>query len=176
MTKEQLRMQMLAGIITESQYKAKLEEEDSMGKIGKSYPAPGTEKTSDPIPSPSSSPIESSEESEKKQLTKKARDLYEDIVMNGKLSGSDYLDIIVKNSISDNILEKIAKENGGSLGIGLHKIIKSKFLPKKELKEVIRKLEDAFKILKTSKKYEVDFYYYGWDNIKGKWYDSREED
>lgn len=42
MTKEQLRMQMLAGIITESQYKAKLEEEDVMGKIGKSYPAPGS--------------------------------------------------------------------------------------------------------------------------------------
>ena len=36
-------MQMLAGIITESQYKAKLEEEDSMGKIGKSYAAPGYE-------------------------------------------------------------------------------------------------------------------------------------
>jgi hypothetical protein len=43
MTKEQLRMQMLAGIITESQYKEKMEEEDSMGRIGKSYPAPGTE-------------------------------------------------------------------------------------------------------------------------------------
>jgi hypothetical protein len=34
---------MLAGIITESQYKAKLEEEDSMGKIGKAYAAPGYE-------------------------------------------------------------------------------------------------------------------------------------
>jgi hypothetical protein len=31
MTQEQLRMQMLAGIITEGQYKAKLNEEDSMG-------------------------------------------------------------------------------------------------------------------------------------------------
>ena len=40
MTQEQLRMQMLAGIITEGQYKEKLEEEDSMGKIGNSYPAP----------------------------------------------------------------------------------------------------------------------------------------
>jgi hypothetical protein len=40
MNKEQLRMQMLAGIITESQYKEKMEEVDSMGKIGKSYPAP----------------------------------------------------------------------------------------------------------------------------------------
>ena len=47
MTKEQLRMQMLAGIITESQYKEKMEEVDSMGRIGKSYPAPGTEKASD---------------------------------------------------------------------------------------------------------------------------------
>jgi hypothetical protein len=176
MTKEQLRMQMLAGIITESQYKEKMEEVDSMGRIGKSYPAPGTEKTPDSTQSSSSSPIESSEESEKKQLRKKARDLYEDIVTNSKLRGSDYLDIIVQNSISDNILEKIAKENGGSLGIGLHKIIKSKFLPKKELKKITLQLEDAFKILKTSKKYEVDFYYYGWDNIKGKWYDSREED
>ena len=43
MTKEQLRMQMLAGIITESQYKEEIEELDSMGKIGKSYPAPGAE-------------------------------------------------------------------------------------------------------------------------------------
>ena len=41
MTQEQLRMQMLAGIITEGQYKAKLQEEDTMGKIGKSYPVPG---------------------------------------------------------------------------------------------------------------------------------------
>jgi hypothetical protein len=40
---EKLRMQMLAGIITESQYKEKMEEVDSMGKIGKSYPAPGSE-------------------------------------------------------------------------------------------------------------------------------------
>ena len=47
MNKEQLRMQMLAGIITESQYKAKLEEEDSMGKIGKSYPAPGYDSDDD---------------------------------------------------------------------------------------------------------------------------------
>jgi len=38
--KETLRMQMLAGVITESQYKIKLEEEDSMGRIGNSYPAP----------------------------------------------------------------------------------------------------------------------------------------
>ena len=42
MTKEQLRMQMLAGIITESQYKEEIEELDSVGKIGKSYPAPST--------------------------------------------------------------------------------------------------------------------------------------
>jgi len=41
MTQEQLRMQFLSGIITESQYKEKMEEIDSMGKIGKSYPAPG---------------------------------------------------------------------------------------------------------------------------------------
>ncbi len=34
-------MQMLAGIITESQYKEEIEELDSMGKIGKSYPSPG---------------------------------------------------------------------------------------------------------------------------------------
>jgi hypothetical protein len=40
MNKEFLHMQKLAGIITESEYKAKLEEADVMGKIGKSYPAP----------------------------------------------------------------------------------------------------------------------------------------
>ena len=34
MTQEQLRMQMLAGIITEGQYKAILNEEDSTGKVG----------------------------------------------------------------------------------------------------------------------------------------------
>ena len=42
MNKEQLRMQMLAGIITEGQYKEKMEEEEVRGKIGKSYPAPGS--------------------------------------------------------------------------------------------------------------------------------------
>jgi len=42
MTQEQLRMQMLAGIITESQYKEKLKEEETMGKVTKSYPAPST--------------------------------------------------------------------------------------------------------------------------------------
>lgn len=42
-TEETLRLQKLAGIITESQYKEKMEEVDSMGKIGKSYPAPGYE-------------------------------------------------------------------------------------------------------------------------------------
>ena len=47
MTKEQLRMQMLAGIITESQYKEEIEEIDSMGKIGKSYPAPGFDSVPD---------------------------------------------------------------------------------------------------------------------------------
>jgi hypothetical protein len=34
---------MLAGIITESQYKAKLEEEEVTGKVGKQYAAPGYE-------------------------------------------------------------------------------------------------------------------------------------
>jgi hypothetical protein len=33
---------MLAGILTESQYKEKIEEIDSYGKVGKSYPAPST--------------------------------------------------------------------------------------------------------------------------------------
>ena len=52
MTKEQLRMQMLAGIITEGQYKEKLEEEDSMGMVGKSYGAdsiPSDEKVDGPM-------------------------------------------------------------------------------------------------------------------------------
>jgi len=44
MTQEQLRMQVLAGIITEGQYKEKMEEEDSMGKVGNSYPAPKLSK------------------------------------------------------------------------------------------------------------------------------------
>jgi uncharacterized protein YpuA (DUF1002 family) len=39
MNNEFLKMQKLAGLITESEYKAKIEEEDVMGKIGKSYPA-----------------------------------------------------------------------------------------------------------------------------------------
>jgi hypothetical protein len=47
MTQEQLRMQMLAGIITEGQYKEKMEEVDSMGKIKKSYPAPGFDSVPD---------------------------------------------------------------------------------------------------------------------------------
>jgi hypothetical protein len=43
MIKEQLRWKMLAGIITETQYKEKIEEIDSMGRVGKSTPAPGYE-------------------------------------------------------------------------------------------------------------------------------------
>ena len=42
MTQEQLRMQMLAGIITEGQYKEKMDEADSYSRVGKSYPAPST--------------------------------------------------------------------------------------------------------------------------------------
>ena len=48
MNNEFLKMQKLAGLITESEYKAKLEEEDVMGRIGKSYPAPGTKTSSEP--------------------------------------------------------------------------------------------------------------------------------
>ena len=44
MTNEQLRMQMLAGIITEGQYKEEVEEIEVRGKIGKSYSAPSTPK------------------------------------------------------------------------------------------------------------------------------------
>jgi hypothetical protein len=40
MNKEFLKMQKLAGLITESEYKEKVEEEEVRGKIGKSYPAP----------------------------------------------------------------------------------------------------------------------------------------
>jgi hypothetical protein len=40
MNKEFLHMQKLAGIITESEYAAKIEELEVRGKIGKSYPAP----------------------------------------------------------------------------------------------------------------------------------------
>ena len=43
MTQEQLRMQMLAGIITEGQYKEKMEEVDSYGTLGNQYPSPGYE-------------------------------------------------------------------------------------------------------------------------------------
>jgi hypothetical protein len=42
MNKETLRMQMLAGIITEGQYKKEVEEIDSRGKVGKQYAAPST--------------------------------------------------------------------------------------------------------------------------------------
>ena len=42
MNNEFLYMQKLAGLITESEYKAKMEELDVTGKVGKSYPAPGT--------------------------------------------------------------------------------------------------------------------------------------
>ena len=56
MNKEQLRMQMLAGIITEGQYKEKMEEVDSMGKIGNSYPAPKSMSSTTTSPSPSFTP------------------------------------------------------------------------------------------------------------------------
>ena len=117
MNKEQLRMQMLAGIITEGQYKKEVEEIEVRGKIGKSYPSPGSTE-------PSSTPPESPEG---EQLRKKGRDLYEYIIMHKNLSGDDYLDALLKNSISDDTLQKIADENGGSLGSGMHKIIKSLF-------------------------------------------------
>jgi hypothetical protein len=50
MNNEFLKMQKLAGLITESEYKEKVEEEEVRGKIGKSYPAPGTETSSEPAP------------------------------------------------------------------------------------------------------------------------------
>jgi hypothetical protein len=50
MNNEFLKMQKLAGLITESEYKEKIEEEEVRGKIGKSYPAPGTETSSEPAP------------------------------------------------------------------------------------------------------------------------------
>jgi len=40
MNKEFLHMQKLDGIITESEYAAKIEELEVRGKVGKSYPAP----------------------------------------------------------------------------------------------------------------------------------------
>jgi len=63
-----------------------------------------------------------------------------------------------------------------SLGIGMMKVIKSEFLSKKELKEIIRILEAAFNFSEKSKESEVDFYYLGYDRNKGEWYDSREEE
>ena len=66
MTKEQLRMQMLAGIITEGQYKKEVEEIDSMGKVGKQYAAPGSSSTS------------SEYEPEQPTLTPKQKEKYQD--------------------------------------------------------------------------------------------------
>jgi len=176
MNKETLRMQMLAGIITEGQYKEKMEEIDSMGKIGKSYPAPETEKMADTTSTTSISP--SLEESGKKELREKAIDLYRKMLDHKKItySSSDWIDSVIQNSVPDKILHKVAKKNGGSLGIGMMEVIKSEFLSEKELKEIIRILKAAFDFAEKSKEYEVDFYYLGYDRNKGKWYDSRDEE
>jgi hypothetical protein len=147
MKNENTRMQFLAGLITESQFR----------RINETLNGDETNL---------------SESSEEKQLRKKGGELYEYVLMHSRLSGDDYLDTILKKSIPNDILVKISKGNGGSLGNGMHEIIKSKFLPSKYLKEIIIKLEDASDILKKSQD-EVDFYYYGWDKIKNKWYDSR---
>jgi hypothetical protein len=171
MTQEQLRMQMLAGIITESQYKEKMEEIDSYGRVGKQYPAPGYEKMASST-QPSSSP-QSIE-----QLRKKAGDLYEDILDHNIITynSSDYIDIVIEKSVPYNTLKKIAKKNGGSLGIGMNKVIRSEFLTEKELKEIIRVLESAINFAKKSGESKVDFYYLGYDRGKGEWYDSRDKE
>ena len=137
MTHEQLRMQMLAGIITEGQYKEKMDE----------------------------------------PLRKKAGDLYEDILDHNIITdnSSDYIDIVIEKSVPYDILKKIAEKNGGSLGIGMNKVIRSELLPEKELKKIIRVLESAIDFAKKSGKSEVDFYYLGYDREKGKWYDSRDK-
>ena len=81
MTQEQLRMQVLAGIITEGQYKEKMEEEDSMGKIGNSYPTPGAET---------------------EKLRDKAGDLYTDMIdlfIENPYYNDDYVDSAILNSV-----------------------------------------------------------------------------
>jgi hypothetical protein len=95
MTQEQLRMQMLAGIITESQYKEKMEEADSYGRVGKSYPAPSTPE-----------PI--------KKINRIISDISKKKIFVGKPSGNAYYNVVYfddKDSFYSP-LEKSTKEGG----------------------------------------------------------------
>lgn len=49
MNQEILRVNFLAGLLTESEYKEKVKEEESRGRIGKSYPAPGSDFNKDKL-------------------------------------------------------------------------------------------------------------------------------
>ncbi len=154
MTQEQLRMQMLAGIITESQYKEKMEEVDSMGKVGNSYPAPGAET---------------------EKLRDKAESLYDemiDLFMENPYDNDDDVDAEIHNSIPRDILQKIADENDGSLGIGAGYTVTSKFLTEKELKKIIQVLEGVIKLASNSEEgvNEIDLMKYDYDHNKGEWY------
>jgi hypothetical protein len=150
MTQEQLRMQMLAGIITEGQYKEKMEEVDSMGKVGNSYPTPGAET---------------------EKLRDKADDLYTDMIdlfMENPYYNDDYVDSAILNSVPYDIRQKVADENGGSLGLGAGYTVTSKFLTEEELRKIIQILEGVFKLVSNSEEGEdrINFRNYKFDNNK----------
>jgi hypothetical protein len=149
---EKLRMQMLAGIITEGQYKVKLNEE--MGdEIENSTPSPGDET---------------------EKLRNKAANLYHemlDLFMDNKYYNDEYIDTVILNSIPYDIRQKVADENGGSLGTGSGYSIGNKFVTEKELRKIIQVLEGVFKLVSNSEEGEddIDFKNYLYDRNKGEW-------
>jgi hypothetical protein len=161
MTQEQLRMQMLAGIITEGQYKEKMEEVDSMGKIGNSYPTPGAETG---------------------KLRDKAWDLYDELhelFVDDKFypisAGSDYVDMVIEDSIPEDRIQKIIANNTSFRGEGVGYILNSKLLTEEELIKIIHVLEGAIKLAdeepdETSPWDGVDIRKYGYDYNKKEWY------
>jgi hypothetical protein len=143
---------MLAGIITESQYKEKIKEVDSMGKVGNSYPAPGAET---------------------EKLRDKAWDLYDkmlDLLEDNLYRNDDYIDGEINDSIPEDILRKIAGENTDYRGDGVGYILGSKFITEKELKKIIYILEKVNKLIETSGKDEIDFREYEFDSDKLEFY------
>ena len=99
MNKEQLRMQMLAGIITEGQYKEKMEEVDSMGKIGNSYPAPKSMSSTTTSPSPSFTP-EQKEKYQEALIKKFYQNVKSDDEYEAKYNLSNNNELIIANILS----------------------------------------------------------------------------
>ena len=162
MNKETLRMQMLAGIITDGQYKKEVEEIYSMGKVGKQYAAPGQETSTTTEPQQSLPP----KNSNTKNLIKIAGDLYMKM-LDLDFYGDDVIDDVIEFSVPAETREKIGKSfNSPQSGVG--KFMESDLLTEKDLNTIIKILQSAINLIKKNR--DIDFYELEWNPKSEKWY------